>query len=301
VSLPDRTFDDADYDPASALASARQRAWYLEEQDDLPITSSQEKDTTKGEGKAKDQPNFVTFDPDRTTTSRASSKIKPLPTDAPAELGPLHEWLTSRDAAYVLDTSSVVFLNTKTAGKHMVGEGEVIKVDGVDIAAPVWEWIVVAVVKGRGKGVVGRAERALRIWVSAGCCASTSHCFARTGIKTRIAEAADCSCTKTRLGRWRDGLEARRANSPEYLKRPTGPWSKYLNYGLASTCSPSRVRRGGTLRVCGGKRGKEGKKNQREGSGSQKSQWADGDCTRSDRDEIYALLRIPRLATDLTL
>ena len=164
-TLPDQTFEDADYDPKSALASAKERAWYLD--DETPSSSSSTSQPLCASTKA--QPNFVTFDPTRTTStpsSASSRKIQPLPSDAPEDLATLHQFLTSREAAYVLDTSSVVFLNTKHAGKHMLGEGEVIKVEGVDVGAPVWKWIVVCVVKGRGKGVVGRAERALRVWVS---------------------------------------------------------------------------------------------------------------------------------------
>lgn len=38
--------------------------------------------------------------------------------------------------------------------------------EDVSGAEPSWEWVVMGVVKGRGKGVVARAERALRVWVS---------------------------------------------------------------------------------------------------------------------------------------
>lgn len=53
----------------------------------------------------------------------------------------------------------------------MVGAGQIVlevKGEGdVDVsgAEPSWEWVVVGVVRGRGKGVVARAERALRVWV----------------------------------------------------------------------------------------------------------------------------------------
>jgi len=261
VSLPDQNFVDADYDAATALASARQRAWYLEEEEEVA-----------SKPKPKDAPNFVTFDPERTTTSRGSSRIKPLPTDAPAELGVLHQWLTSREAAYVLDTSSVVFLNTRTAGKHMTGEGEVIKVEGVDIAAPVWSWVVVAVVKGRGKGVVGRAERALRVWVS------LAAVQAAPDTRHDMSYGSDYSCIRTRLDRLKGEWEGRRVNCQECQKRPTGRWFKCLNCTPASTCSRWKARRDGISRVCGARRAKGGKRSRKEVSGSQRSPWAGGDC-----------------------
>jgi len=57
-------------------------------------------------------------------------------------------------------------MRTRDAGLAMTGEGEIIKVEGADGVGPKWEWIVTGVVRGKGKGIVGRAERALRLWVS---------------------------------------------------------------------------------------------------------------------------------------
>lgn len=156
ASLPEQTFEDADYDTATALESARRNAWYLDDPSeeiidpDLPIRR---------------QPHFVTYDPERTTPQIDKFEVESIPHYAPEALKKLHGWMTSEDAAFVLDTSSVRFLHTGRASRENLGSGDVIDVYGGEVEAQ-WKWIVVALAKGRGKGIVGRAERALRIWVS---------------------------------------------------------------------------------------------------------------------------------------
>lgn len=170
TSFPERTFDDADYDPQAALAAAKENAWYLDDADPSPSGSSPSSpsstvSSTAGAPQPR-QPVFTTFDADRTTATAPKRKIKPLPAGAPPALEAIHGWMTSKEAAFVLDPSSVRVMRTRDAGLAMTGEGEIIKVEGADGVGPKWEWIVTGVVRGKGKGIVGRAERALRLWVS---------------------------------------------------------------------------------------------------------------------------------------
>lgn len=90
--------------------------------------------------------------------------MKAFPDYAPKELRPLYEWMVSDEAAHVLDVSSVRFFSTSAASRDSLGQGELVDVPGGNVGAR-WDWIVVGTVKGRGKGIVGRAERALRLWV----------------------------------------------------------------------------------------------------------------------------------------
>ena len=55
---------------------------------------------------------------------------------------------------------------TTSAPSVSVGEGDVLRPEGVGGVGPTYDWVVVGVVKGIGKGVVGRADRAVRMWVS---------------------------------------------------------------------------------------------------------------------------------------
>jgi hypothetical protein len=136
-----------------AQSEARARAWYLPS---APATVS------------KKNPIFTTFDPSRTSSLLPSEIVlKPLPANTPDNLRPLHRFLTE-ECADVLDVGSVVFLHTPSASAGNVGLGDTIKFDG-DSGREVggrWEWVVSAEVKGVGKGVVGRADRYIRLWVS---------------------------------------------------------------------------------------------------------------------------------------
>lgn len=178
---------------SQTTAKARARAWYLDD----PNTSSSSDPTTSSSTDPSElpypsplpmtvssftteptqpppipksstdtetrQPQFTTFDPSRTTALPPTRSIVPLPPNTPDYLRPLHAYLTSDQAAEVLDPSSVVFLHTPSAPIWSVGPGELIR--GETEAGARWEWVVVLEVKGTGKGVVGRAERAIRLWV----------------------------------------------------------------------------------------------------------------------------------------
>lgn len=151
-------------DPREALRQAKASAWYLEDEDapSIPPSTSQSSSTDR---LIKAQPRFVTFDPNQTTSELVERKIEPLPSNAPGRLTPLHEWMTSDDADMILDVNTVRFISTREGKSFNVGEGEVIKISQAGTSAG-YEWLVTAVVKGRGKGVVRRAERAVRLWVS---------------------------------------------------------------------------------------------------------------------------------------
>ena len=149
-------------DSTTALAKAREEAWYLE--DDDPPISSPSPSSTQSSSPTTRQPQFTTFDPNRTSIDLPSTSVAPLPSSAPPYLVPLHTFLTSPQAGDVLDPSSVVFIDTNNMPDEMKEEGEVIK-GSKEGARPNWDWIVVMVVKGHGKGVIRRAERAIRLWV----------------------------------------------------------------------------------------------------------------------------------------
>ncbi|CAD6573728.1 MAG: hypothetical protein TREMPRED_000896 [Tremellales sp. Tagirdzhanova-0007] len=147
-----------------ALAVARAKAWYLDPPPHvntpdsaapvIPFTTSKS---------PRPQPQFTTFDPSRTTSATPIRNIRPLPAYTPDSLRPLHAYLTSDEAAEVLDPNSVVFMHTPSAPEWTVGPGELIRGES-EIGAR-WEWVVVIQVRGTGKGVVGRAERAIRLWL----------------------------------------------------------------------------------------------------------------------------------------
>ncbi len=162
--LPNQQQDPED--GREALAKVRARAWYLDPSDEASPSSSSNlpsRITDSLPSTPARQPQFTTFDPSRTTSTPSNQSILPLPSNAPDYLRPLHAFLTSDEAAEVLETSSVVFLHTPSAPMWSVGPGELIRGEG-EVGAR-WEWVVVLQVKGTGKGVVGRAERAIRHWV----------------------------------------------------------------------------------------------------------------------------------------
>lgn len=184
--------------------AARQRAWYL---DPTPSPSSaptpSESSPTSGSPTARPlspsssstresgsprsaqlaqsprQPVFTSYDPSRTTASApTSTPSAPLPSSAPAHLHPLHAFLTQSE---LIQEGSVVFVHTPSS-PHAQGVGgdvaasvgagtgkEELQVGDISGTDPSWEWVVMGVVKGRGKGVVARAERALRVWVRLVC------------------------------------------------------------------------------------------------------------------------------------
>ena len=72
--------------------------------------------------------------------------------------------MTGPEGAEVLESHTVVFMPTSGAPYAHNSAEEVVVPHGS--AGPLWDWVVVGVVKGTGRGVVGRADRAVRKWVS---------------------------------------------------------------------------------------------------------------------------------------
>lgn len=167
------------------MEAVKARAWYVDEDAQEPPR------TTPSSGPR--QPRFTTFDPLRTLpTPREQVVVPPLPTDTPASLLPLHEFLVSND---LFVPESITFRRTaKSAasqtyhdpsilpsgssnysgswaarlsknpggqGKRRRGQtdsGEGILVEGRDVGAN-WDWVVVCQVAARGKGAVSSLSR----------------------------------------------------------------------------------------------------------------------------------------------
>jgi len=150
-STNDTLSSDPSADIRQTSAQARARAWYLDPSESPSPTYPP-------------RPRFTTFDPTRTTSTPSARRSRSLPSSAPPYLQSLHAFLTGPEAAEVLDPASVVFIDCATADPRKVGEGEVIR--GSSGVGGRWEWLVVLEVKGTGKGIMGRAERMLRLWAS---------------------------------------------------------------------------------------------------------------------------------------
>lgn len=188
-----RALEDRDTTSSSPSSreEARQRAWYLKDEDtpSHPTAGPSTRPLPR-------QPKFTRYDPQSTTAeiSTGNDAARPLPSDAPPHFASLHELLTTSE---LLEPSSVRFLYTPAAepgpdasltrvtrrwgpgirrwaandqseGGAMPGgrtDGRETRPLFGDVGAT-WEWVVVAQVRGRGKGVVARAERMIRLWVS---------------------------------------------------------------------------------------------------------------------------------------
>lgn len=137
------------------------RTWFLEKES-TPSARSSTSET--GHTIATRQPKFTTFDPSSTTPDQPSRPLTPLHPEATSPLlRGLYEHLTTSSGDVMPD--SVVFLHTASSQKvlgNVAAGGELIGNTG----GARWDWIIVAQVRGRGKGVIGRAERSLRKWVS---------------------------------------------------------------------------------------------------------------------------------------
>lgn len=154
--------------PSSASTvphSAKSKAWYL---DPTPPATSSTPASSRNNTTETPKPRFTTFDPLRTTPSPSSeSTIRPLPSNAPDYLEPLHEFLTTNG---LLDPGSVSFMHAPNSNHAMDQKNDAAGSEElISGAQPTWEWVIVGVVKGRGKGVIARSERSLRVWVSCGC------------------------------------------------------------------------------------------------------------------------------------
>jgi hypothetical protein len=139
------------------LAKAKARAWYLDHSPPTP--------TPQAGPSSKPTPRFTTFDPESTRSAVDAITIQPLPANATSPiLVQLHEHLTSQSDS--VDASSVRFLHAPSSrllrsqagledNEALLGES-----GGTN-----WEWIVTCQVKGRGRGVLNRAEKEIRKWV----------------------------------------------------------------------------------------------------------------------------------------
>lgn len=186
-SSPVRGVEDRDtaVSSPSSREEARQRAWYLEDED-APSPPAAGPSTRP----APRQPKFTRYDPQSTTSeiSTGNDVVRPLPTDAPPHFASLHDLLTTSD---LIEPSSVRFLYTPAAEPGPDASltrvtrrwGPGIRRWAAEDTSPgpalgrgtrplfgevgaTWDWVIVAQVKGRGKGVVARAERMIRLWVS---------------------------------------------------------------------------------------------------------------------------------------
>ncbi|WVR05654.1 hypothetical protein IAU60_002676 [Kwoniella sp. DSM 27419] len=120
---------------------------------------------------------FTTFDPLSTTSSPEAIPIPDLPTRFPAQLSPLHRFLTSpeEESADVLQAHSVQFFDTAAMDARLDhrGEGTLIRagagdpgtLDSAEDRGGNWDWVGVVVVKGRGRGIVARGDGVIRRWL----------------------------------------------------------------------------------------------------------------------------------------
>lgn len=146
-------------DTADELRKAKERAWYLEP---APLPNRAEGSRTPAARQS--QPRFTTFDPESTRSDISPQSIVPLPDNATDPLlVKLHEHLTTQSDS--VDPSTVRFLHPSSSRilqDHGGIEGSLLGESG----GTSWQWVVVCQVRGRGRGVVNRAEKEIRKWVS---------------------------------------------------------------------------------------------------------------------------------------
>ncbi|KAK8865692.1 hypothetical protein IAR55_000837 [Kwoniella newhampshirensis] len=114
------------------------------------------------------RPTFTPYDPSSTTTTSSQHLLAaPLPASAPPYLQKLHNYLTSpsSESTEVILPHTILFLDTRSYSRELQerGEGEMIESEGG--TGGNWEWVVVGQVKGRGRGVVARADGMIRRWL----------------------------------------------------------------------------------------------------------------------------------------
>jgi hypothetical protein len=168
---------------SSSASKAKANAWYLDPKLPPPPAAT-----------AKRTPVFTTFNPETTLPDAPTelSVADPPPETLPRHLLAFHSYLANET---LLVASSVHFYETARApvpatetvpseaggptldirltripqGKRRRRGGDSGNV-AMEVGAGVganWDWVVVAEVAARGKGAVGRAERAIREWVCA--------------------------------------------------------------------------------------------------------------------------------------
>ena len=170
------------------LEKAKARAWYLD-----PKPRQHEASTSKPR-----QPRFTTFDPESTRSDAEVQHIEPLPSNATSPiLVQLHDHLTKQSDS--VDAGSVRFLHTPSSrflAASPEGQGEGVALLG-ESGGTNWEWVVTCQVKGRGRGVLNRAEKEIRKWV----CPSFAHIiYPKLCRHSCIRIQADDRCAK----RWAD-------------------------------------------------------------------------------------------------
>ena len=159
-----RAFSSTTVGRNDELEKAKARAWYLDPKPDNPAPQPQASSSSSR------QPRFTTFDPESTRSDLEVKHIVPLPSNATSPiLIQLHDHLTKQSDS--VDASSVRFLHTpssKFLAPAPEGEGEGGALLG-ESGGTNWEWVVSCQVRGRGRGVLNRAEKEIRKWV---CCLS---------------------------------------------------------------------------------------------------------------------------------
>lgn len=158
IPIQTRAFNATPVKRNDELEKAKARAWYL---DPKPSPPQPQASTSTSR-----QPRFTTFDPESTRSDLQDQQIEPLPSNATSPiLIQLHEHLTK--ASDSVDASSVRFLHTPSSrflAASPAGDGEGVALLG-ESGGTNWEWVVTCQVKGRGRGVLNRAEKEIRKWV----------------------------------------------------------------------------------------------------------------------------------------
>jgi len=187
-SLSIRAFSSTSIARNDELEKAKARAWYLD-----PKPQS-EASTSTSTSKPR-QPRFTTFDPESTRSDAVIQHIEPLPSNATSPiLIQLHDHLTKQSDS--VDAGSVRFLHTPSSrflAASPEGQGEGVALLG-ESGGTNWEWVVTCQVKGRGRGVLNRAEKEIRKWVCLSFIQRPAMYLAGTGGDLRIN--ADDRCAK---------------------------------------------------------------------------------------------------------
>ncbi|OCF42474.1 hypothetical protein I317_03719 [Kwoniella heveanensis CBS 569] len=116
------------------------------------------------------QPIFTSYN--ASTTSPSASPVAsppPLPSNTPSQLFSIHSFMTSpqSEAADVIQLATVQMFDTTLLNEYLERRGEGSMLDDVDgrERGGNWDWVITAVVKGRGRGVVARADGVVRRWL----------------------------------------------------------------------------------------------------------------------------------------
>ncbi|WRT65899.1 uncharacterized protein IL334_002850 [Kwoniella shivajii] len=102
------------------------------------------------------------------STDQSYYNTPALPESTPSILHPLHKFLISpeTEASEVLFGHTVRFFDTRMLARQLdkLGQGELVK--GEDgLRGGYYDWVIVAQVKGRGRGIVARGDGVLRRWL----------------------------------------------------------------------------------------------------------------------------------------